>query len=170
MPKRRNRTSHTLFCSECKMMLPYRMFAKYTDKANGRTKYFSCCRKCATIRSQRYRKTHPEWYINEKRKAVCNKFGLSIEEYNKMYVLQNSRCKICGIPEAELNKKFAIDHCHETGLIRGLLCESCNIMLGNAKDNPTILRLGAEYLEQIALSKMNLEPKSKDNNKSKGSK
>ena len=44
-------------------------------------------------------------------------------------------------------KRLAVDHCHKTGKIRGLLCSTCNLMIGNAYDNPEILRSGANYLE-----------------------
>lgn len=73
------------------------------------------------------------------------------ELYNQMFEAQNGVCKICGNPETHRRngrvKALAIDHCHKTGVIRGLLCSECNTGLGKMKDDPKILRKAAEYLE-----------------------
>ena len=62
----------------------------------------------------------------------------------KLYLEQEYNCAICG--KKEKNRKLSLDHNHTTGHIRGLLCQSCNFILGAAKDNPYILRIAAEYL------------------------
>ena len=56
-------------------------------------------------------------------------------------------CEVCGEPS---NKTLHIDHDHATGAVRGVLCEGCNHALGNAKDNPALLRSLADYLEARA--------------------
>ena len=64
------------------------------------------------------------------------RFGITLEIYNEMLVDQNNVCAICKQPETaydsrlKLVKKLAVDHCHSTGKIRGLLCISCNTKLG----------------------------------------
>ncbi len=168
MPKMRKRTKTRLFCSECLKMLGYANFSKYHDTSTGRTKYFSYCRKCSTVRSQRYRKRNPEWYIMEKKKKRCTKRGITVTELDILYMRQGFRCAICGVPESELQKVMAIDHDHETGKARGLLCEPCNIMLGSAKDNPDVLKAGISYLENsIALSKAKPADSGNNNSNSK---
>lgn len=80
-----------------------------------------------------------------------NRFGLSPTEYRAMLEKQGGKCAICGTMDSgrENTVRLSVDHCHETGRIRGLLCHSCNVFLGHAKDNPDILRRGAEYLSMV---------------------
>ena len=74
--------------------------------------------------------------------------GLRSEEYDELLNIQNGVCAGCGA--TEFNGKsyhLAVDHDHETGTIRGLLCLKCNRILGLAQDNPDLLRKLADYLE-----------------------
>ena len=59
---------------------------------------------------------------------------------------QNGRCAICGRPETEAGG-LAVDHCHATGKVRGLLCTLCNTALGKFRDRTDILRAAIRYLE-----------------------
>jgi hypothetical protein len=63
---------------------------------------------------------------------------------------QNYACMICGITEEQLGKRLDVDHCHDSGKARGLLCNPCNNMLGHARDNPDILAAGATYMRKNA--------------------
>jgi hypothetical protein len=73
------------------------------------------------------------------------------ETFGRLFEEQGGVCKICGNPETHRRngriKAIAIDHCHKTGVIRGLLCSDCNTGIGKLKDDPKILRQAAEYLE-----------------------
>lgn len=63
---------------------------------------------------------------------------------------QGYRCKLCDIHVSEFTgkkKKLCIDHDHQTGKVRGLLCEACNSMLGMARDNVETLKKAIQYLE-----------------------
>ena len=53
---------------------------------------------------------------------------------------------ICGISEEEIGKRLDVDHCHASGKVRGVLCNSCNNILGHARDNIDVLKSAAEYL------------------------
>jgi hypothetical protein len=77
-----------------------------------------------------------------KNQRLKSKYGLTLEQYESACQNQNNRCFICKAPTAVLN----VDHCHRTTVVRGLLCSNCNHMLGNATDDPEILRKGIEYL------------------------
>lgn len=73
---------------------------------------------------------------------------MSIADYNDLYKKQNGRCAICPreLPEG-FSKHIHIDHNHETGVVRGLLCGTCNLMLGHAKDDIETLLKAVEYLK-----------------------
>lgn len=62
------------------------------------------------------------------------KYGISIDTYEQMLAEQNGVCASCSTPPTD--KKLAVDHDHNTGVIRGLLCQSCNTALGLLKDSP----------------------------------
>lgn len=72
-------------------------------------------------------------------------YGITQEEYESMLISQKNLCAICRGKCKRGN--LGVDHCHDTGLVRGLLCENCNRALGLMKDNPDLLRIAAEYLE-----------------------
>lgn len=78
-------------------------------------------------------------------------FGLSLAEVYEMYDTQNHLCAICRQPERIATKgtlrRLAIDHDHETGVIRALLCSQCNQALGLFQDDPFLMRTAAAYLE-----------------------
>lgn len=75
-----------------------------------------------------------------------NKYGLSSEEYYALFENQNNKCAICGCEFSDSVKGF-VDHDHITNKVRGLLCSTCNSLLGMAKDNIEILKSSIKYLE-----------------------
>jgi hypothetical protein len=85
-------------------------------------------------------------------RVMCWKFGLRPGEYAKMLALQGGLCAICHlIPDEVQNtagRRLAVDHCHQSGRIRGLLCDRCNRGIGQLHENPEILRRAAGYLEE----------------------
>ena len=75
----------------------------------------------------------------------AKRFKISYEEI--VILRQRKECDICTLPFLG-NRDQHIDHCHDSGQIRGVLCRNCNIMLGYAKDNPQRLLNAVKYLEQ----------------------
>lgn len=75
-------------------------------------------------------------------------YGISLEEYTAMEIAQNKQCKICGTSSFYGRTRFAVDHCHETGKVRGLLCTKCNAGLGMFEDNPERLISALSYLKE----------------------
>lgn len=80
-------------------------------------------------------------------------FGISLAEYERMFRVQNGVCAICRRPEMALStvrklKSLSVDHDHETGQIRALLCQKCNSTLGYMDDDPARLRAAADYIER----------------------
>lgn len=84
-------------------------------------------------------------------KDMKRRYGLSLEAHEHLLVEQGGGCAICGATKgSKKSERLFVDHDHETGEVRGLLCHCCNFMLGYAKDNPANLRRGIQYLERAA--------------------
>ena len=79
------------------------------------------------------------------------KYGLTLDDYDALLQSQNGVCGICGTdqPGGRWNR-FAVDHCHETGKVRGLLCDSCNHCLGRFGDNLDGVMRAVRYLRNAA--------------------
>jgi hypothetical protein len=76
------------------------------------------------------------------------KFGISLNDYNKILTEQNGCCDICKIHQSELVNTLCVDHNHETGEIRGLLCNNCNAALGFLKEKIEISLNLIEYIKK----------------------
>lgn len=114
--------------------------------------------------SKEYRQKNPEkvklsrqlYGINKKenvKDAVLKyKFNMTFDQYNEMLIKQNGVCAICFKQEVskaknrDYTKNLAVDHCHTTGKIRGLLCEKCNQGLGRFNDSIILLQNAIKYL------------------------
>ncbi len=77
---------------------------------------------------------------------IKRKYNLSLEKYINMLEKQHYKCLICGISEKDISSKLAVDHDHESGKVRGLLCNKCNSAIGLLKEDPKLLIKAAEYL------------------------
>ena len=112
------------------------------------------CSSCQTRRTEAWRKNNPEKnaVANRRRygKPRNNHFGVSCVEYKKMFNSQNGVCAICGLPERSRHKgiikSLCVDHCHETGKTRGLLCTRCNSGIGFLQDDLDLLASASSYL------------------------
>lgn len=86
--------------------------------------------------------------------ALKRDFGIDLAAYQEMFVAQKGLCAVCNQPERDTRaggqKWLAVDHHHETGSIRGLLCAACNTGIGKLGDDPALLRAAADYLERYA--------------------
>jgi len=85
-----------------------------------------------------------------------SKYGLTQAEFEALLEKQGGKCAICnttnpvgeGNTTAKRSFSFAVDHCHETGKVRGLLCNPCNRGIGFLKDSPELLETAAKYLRR----------------------
>lgn len=76
------------------------------------------------------------------------KYGLTVDGYRNLLKLQNGKCAICGAELADnVGNRLYVDHDHESGKIRGLLCAKCNFGIGQFNDDPDLLRKAITYLE-----------------------
>lgn len=74
------------------------------------------------------------------------RYGITSEQYAAVFAAQNGRCAICD--RRETRRQLSIDHCHKSGLFRGLLCATCNQALGMLRDDPRLLIKAASYLSR----------------------
>lgn len=127
-------------CTQCKAHLQLNDDNFYRQV--NREYFQSACKSCAKARS--------------KQRNTRIATGVTQDQYEQMLAEQNHQCAICGrlhaesSPEKWKRAKLAVDHCHGSGVVRGLLCHQCNVALGLMQDNPGLLRAAAEYLERAA--------------------
>lgn len=80
--------------------------------------------------------------------ALRANYGITLLDYELMLEAQGGRCAVCGLRPEQSQRALAVDHCHRTRMIRGILCQLCNTGLGSFRDEPERLRRAAEYLER----------------------
>ncbi len=133
---------------QCKDCGEWKLGDNFYKNKCTRDKLNIYCKECDKQRRYRNQATNPQRKQNtERRSAYKLKYGITVEEYDFMLLKQGGGCAICGVTEHSNGRKLFVDHNHETGAVRGILCQHCNSMLGQAKDNPDNLRKGALYLE-----------------------
>jgi len=100
--------------------------------------------------------TDPEFRAKKlaasRRRGLKRRYGISLEEYERLLALQNGACAIC---RRKTDEMLCVDHCHKTGKVRGLLCRKCNAGLGCYDDDPSRIRRGADYLERCEPQRTN---------------
>ena len=91
-------------------------------------------------------------YPDRKRNNL-RRYGITLEQYDDMMLKQDGVCAICKQRETMKNKhgitvNLSVDHDHETGQVRGLLCRNCNVGLGNFSDDIRVMRVAISYLSK----------------------
>ena len=88
-----------------------------------------------------------EWH-SKRHYYLKYKYGITEAQYDEMLKLQNNKCAICKSSETKDKKRhrLMVDHCHSTGIVRGLLCSSCNKGLGLFNDAPDVMQSAIKYL------------------------
>lgn len=141
-------------CSICKEMKEESCFAFQNKKLN---KLMSACKDCNNKKQREFRKNNPELQKEIDRKAyqrqkahrveyarkyrknnpektmdtnLKSKYGITRNEYLKILESQDFKCAICGKPQSEHSRNFALDHNHKSGKIRGIVCDGCNYGIG----------------------------------------
>lgn len=128
-------------CNKCGVEKPHDEYYKESVPPHRPR---SLCKQCILHRQKRWGKANARWAY------LKREYGVSKGQYNSMYEAQDGRCAICDTPEPQLSRNLNVDHDHATGQIRGLLCGSCNSVLGMAQDDPERLRKALAYLAEYA--------------------
>jgi transcription elongation factor Elf1 len=127
-------------CTICRESKPLSDFHK-----KGEKNYQSQCKSCDLVNKRIHYHNNKELYSARNRKA---KRGITEQQYLAMRLAQDYECAICGTDEDDLTKGLGVDHNHDTNIIRGLLCASCNAGVGMFKDNIDLLKSAIKYLEE----------------------
>lgn len=137
-----------MFCCECETGKPREGFYRL-PRTGG---YYPTCRDCQNRRGNEWKAKNAQHYLEQSRRAwLTTKYGITVEDYDRMALAQNGRCAVCGGPpvgRGTKNDRFHVDHDHATGQVRGLLCFRCNNGLGYMRDSPEILEAAIRYLQR----------------------
>lgn len=147
MPNKSNTTPTHKLCPMCKEWLPHDSFAKHKS-LNHQAKYAlrAYCKPCE-------RSLHAPRALLVRNTMLKRRYGLTHEEYEAMLSRQNGCCAICKKPETIDNtrrgkpSRLAVDHCHATGKVRGILCSACNRGIAAFRDDAELLQRAIDYIK-----------------------
>lgn len=131
-------------CKNCGEVKPLEDYHRNKEMRDGRSSY---CKPCASARAAQWKKSNTD---KSKDSDLQRKYGISLKKYLEMYEDQNGCCAICGVEEANAPRGcLFIDHCHCSGLVRGLLCHHCNTGIGYFKEDTENLEKAQVYLKWL---------------------
>lgn len=143
-------------CSRCGIQKPESEFYKRWDKRRSKRYPTSRCKTCDYEEHKRWvSSTDPAYHKKRFSKKKCASYGITLDEYNALFVIQDGKCAICNRQETKTLRgnviSLAVDHNHNTGTVRGLLCSHCNTLIGLCRENVKVLREAILYLERSKL-------------------
>lgn len=142
------------YCSKCKRKKTNDCFHKSNTINSG---YQTYCKSCYKVfyhprvyaAAQRKRLSTPDGLQKHRQNVRKNRlqrvYNISIQEYENMLITQSGRCGLCYRPMSK-NRWLAVDHCHTTNKIRGLLCSPCNRSLHSMEHDRTWFNKALNYL------------------------
>lgn len=136
-------------CSKCGIEKEIDQFYLDVRYKGGRMRQ---CKQCRNEYMEGYRQRNP---LYARSKHLKNERGITLDQYKEMFDAQGGMCAVCEQEETQVTRKgirraLAVDHCHESGRVRGLLCGRCNRGLGNFDDDSDRLRSAAAYLDTLS--------------------
>jgi hypothetical protein len=134
-------------CSKCGETKSLDQFGKNKRKRDGLQVYCKPCQ-CELVKKSQSKESFARPGASTNRKYILkSRYGLTPEQYAGLMVKQEGRCAICH-GECPTGWRLAVDHCHASGKVRGLLCGNCNTALGKFKDSPELLANAIKYLQE----------------------
>jgi len=121
-------------CADCKRTMHESNFLKKNDRPRQRNRRSSYCHPCRARRLRDYN--------------LRTKYDISLADYNGLLRAQNGLCAICRGGPNSSRTNLCVDHDHETGKVRGLLCVRCKALIGQALEDPRILYRAIDYLQE----------------------
>lgn len=149
-------TQETKLCRKCNTVKPITDFylARNGRASGDKLVRKTPCKRCSSDAAMAWQRADPErTKLQKKAWRLRSEYGISMEEYVALLTKQNGRCAVCGLEEARSNLgggnyMLCVDHCHDTGAIRGLLCNNCNRALGLLNDSVDHLKEMIRYLTE----------------------
>lgn len=133
-------TPHT--CIKCNLTKTIISFSRdKKGKYHGRS---DICKICFAVFAKKWHESRPIELRRSKMRQY--KYGITPEQFEKFWVVQGGSCAICRDHLDRTSKQTVVDHCHSTGLVRGILCKKCNTTLGWARDDVKWLESAIKYL------------------------
>jgi hypothetical protein len=147
-------TVTTKRCRICEELKPLDDFGSHRAHADGKQNYCRPCRNLLnknmlTPEQRERKKANAQRFVFRERVKVRRRrelHGVTQAEFELLVAAQDGRCAICQHTETQEHRALVIDHHHESGRVRGLICSRCNKALGGFRDDPAILLAAAEYL------------------------
>lgn len=149
----------TLSLRTCTACLEAKPTSEYYKKKDGLQPVCKECRKAdQTARRrrdpaahkanmERWKANNPEAYALYRKRARLKRYGITPEQYDQLLTEQGGKCTICGANECVTGREFAVDHCHTTGKIRGILCGPCNVGIGMLGEDLSRIEKAHSYLQ-----------------------
>ena len=139
---------NTKTCTKCRHTKSIEMFSMQRGYADGRRSQCKPCRR--DIEAERrlrpgYRRTNTT--VVDRARRIAKSYGVSLDEYKQLLLAQGECCALCERGAGWKYGVLVIDHCHATGRIRGLLCNSCNTALGKLGDTEEAITKALVYVK-----------------------
>jgi hypothetical protein len=123
-------------CNDCQEWKTAENFRTNSGSKDG---LYSICRPCASVRARKHYDANADKY---RRNTERCRYGLTRDEHALLLSVKERGCMICG----DTDKRMVIDHDHDTGAIRGILCDACNQAIGCLRDDPDLMANALEYI------------------------
>ncbi len=140
-------------CPKCKQSKPLSEFCKDRHTKDRKRCYCKGCDKKYNLTHKVERDKYAKGYYKRtgnkhisRERYLKSKFNMTLGQYDEIFKKQNGVCTICGGINAD-GRRLYVDHNHETGKVRGLLCSKCNTLIGFADDGIIILQSAINYLK-----------------------
>lgn len=137
-------------CKGCSLTKPITEFyrkLRYKQYPNSISGYSHKCILCTNLDRKEFRLKNPDKVkYTDENSRLKRTYGIDLIEYNQMSENQQHQCLGCKRHKSNFKYKLVVDHCHSTGKVRGLLCTTCNLILGYAFDNIDVLTNLIGYL------------------------
>jgi len=119
-------------CTDCNQEKPATKVFWYKN-TGGKLGFRSTCKICTNKDNiARHKKSSKKWELAKRNGVLKRNYGITLEQYNKMLMEQESSCLICHTKSSgrKNSKRLCVDHSHKTGKVKGLLCSICNSIIG----------------------------------------
>lgn len=150
---RTRRDGHAGQCKACKRAYRNSRYRKDRSRELSQQRRYRSTHKEKIAAGQKRRRQQRPGRVRRisRSSTLKQRYGITAQDYNRMLASQNGVCAVCGNPETRKKRggtiRLAVDHCHKTGKVRGLLCSRCNLSIGRFEDDPELLEKAAAYLK-----------------------